>query len=177
MGQWVVSVLGLEPLHLGATPTPRVRWRQGYLTSSLEQRRGVRSTAGRRQVHEKAVSSRRDVVSSPAAWHAAVTWPSGRGRAGTDGSPEHSPGGRACRACAGFLAACMARRHVPVMRKPRPPAVMPTSGTGHRALGTGCVRGHEKVPVSAESAIRSLRSATLRGDRWLGHRARSADLP
>jgi len=31
MGQWVVSVLGLQPLHLRVTLAPRMRWRQEYL--------------------------------------------------------------------------------------------------------------------------------------------------
>ena len=41
MGQWVVSVLGLEPLHLRVTPFRRMRWSQGYLTSRPEQRRSA----------------------------------------------------------------------------------------------------------------------------------------
>jgi hypothetical protein len=38
MGQWAVSVLDPEPLHLTVTLALPVRWWQGYLTSRLEQR-------------------------------------------------------------------------------------------------------------------------------------------
>src|SRR5260370_26857998 len=55
MGQWVVSVLGLEPLHLRVTLVQRMRWLQGYLTARPRPRRRAGSTAGRRQVHERAL--------------------------------------------------------------------------------------------------------------------------
>jgi hypothetical protein len=55
MGQWVVSVLGLEPLHLRVTLAKRMRWLQGYLTARPRPRRRGGSAAGRRQVHERAV--------------------------------------------------------------------------------------------------------------------------
>src|SRR5260370_29733462 len=55
MGQWVVPVLGLEPLHLRVTLAWRMRWLPGYLTGRPGPRRGAGSTAGRGQAHEGAV--------------------------------------------------------------------------------------------------------------------------
>ena len=65
MGQWVVSVLALEPLHLTVTLTSRVRWQQGCSTSHPRTREGSGSTAGRWQVHEKPIRSPGDAMSFP----------------------------------------------------------------------------------------------------------------
>lgn len=65
MGQWVVSVPGLEPLHLTVTLTSRMRWQQRYRTSRPAQPRSAGSTAGRWQVHDRSIRGPGDAMSFP----------------------------------------------------------------------------------------------------------------
>jgi hypothetical protein len=116
MGQWVVSVLAPEPLHLRVTSARRMRWSQGYLTLRLEQRRGAGSTAGRRQVHERSISGLRNAVSCPAAPDAARPGPPGRGELVPAASRStHPPSMRAALRIRGAVGSGV---HPPAVRGP-----------------------------------------------------------
>jgi hypothetical protein len=115
MGQWVVSVPGLEPLHLTVTLASRARWSRGYLTLRPERRQGAGSTAGRRQARKKSISGLRDVP-CPAAAHATWTGTPGRGeRVPAVSRSTHLPGIRAGPRSRGAAGSGV---HLPAVRGP-----------------------------------------------------------
>jgi hypothetical protein len=90
MGQWAVSVLGLEPLHLEAALTSPARWQQGYLTPTPGEGPGLRvnrrPAAGPRKVHPQPERCRVLLLAADAALPG-----TGRGERVSRGIPERSP--------------------------------------------------------------------------------------